>query len=742
MSQPTNENLEKFQKIFKRAQDRFRRCEDWESYARRMFLDDLKFANADADNKYQWPTRMWNDRQRDERPALTINKTRQHNLNIINDAKMNKPGIKYRAAGNGATAEAARIWDGIARHIEYQSNAQAHYDVATSFQVQAGLGFLRVITDYVSEDSFDQDIFITSIPDPMTVYIDPDARAPAKEDMRFAFIFEDMPKDVFEKKYPQYVKYMGTEGLVGDRGWRDDDHVRVAEYFEAEDVDDELLMFDGPDGQPTTLMASDLRKVDPKSYVFDDPMTRKRSVQKRVIHYHFIIGTHIVESEEKDWIGTTIPIIPVIGEEIIIEGRMDRKGHTRAMKDPQRMYNYWASSAVEYGALQSKTPWIVGVETVEGFEEYWATANRQNHAYLPYKSIGDDGKPLPPPARVEPPVPSPVALKGMEVAAMEMQMVSGQYENQMGQQGNERTGKAIAERQRQGDRATYHFIDNLAIAIRQVGKIVLDLVPKLYDTNRIVMILAENGESLEVKLDPQLKQAHMLELNENNEVISRLLNPAIGKYEVQADVGPGYATRREEAFNALTLILTQSPALTNIIGDIMFRAGDFPMAEEAAERLKRMVPPQALGQGPTQNEQMLTMQVQQLQQALEATMDELAKEKGKTQARLEKREVDVYDAITKRIDVVGKQGLSALQLAKLQDDVVRESEDVPISDTYEGHKQQDSTPGAEYAAEQEQMSLPLEDHEMPEGAFRGPDGHVYGPHPEMPGTIARITRRG
>jgi len=334
-------------------------------------------------------------------------------------------------------------------------------------------------------------------------------------------------------------------------------------------------------------------------------------------------------------------------------------------------------------------------------------------------------------------------LKGMEVAAMEMQMVSGQYENQMGQQGNERTGKAIAERQRQGDRATYHFIDNLAIAIRQVGKIVLDLVPKLYDTNRIVMILAENGESLEVKLDPQLQQAHMLELNENNEVISRLLNPAIGKYEVQADVGPGYATRREEAFNALTLILTQAPALTNIIGDIMFRAGDFPMAEEAAERLKRMVPPQALGQGPTQNEQMLAMQVQQLQEALKATMDELAKEKGKTQARLEKREVDVYDAITKRIDVVGKQGLSALQLAKLQDDVVRESEDVPISDTYEGHKEQGSTPGAEYAEEQqEQMSLPLEDHEMPEGAFRGPDGHVYGPHPEMPGTIARITRRG
>lgn len=718
---------EKFQKILNRAQERFTRCEDWESYARRLFIDDLRFANADADNKFQWPTRMWNDRQRDERPALTVNKVRQHNLNIINDARMNKPGIKYRAAGNGATAEAARIWDGIARHIEYQSNAPAHYDYATTFQVQAGIGYLRVNTDYVDENSFDQEIYITSVSDPLSVYLDPDARAPAKEDARFGFIFEELPKEVFDKKYPNYSKYAGMSVLNGaSTGWSNKDYVRVAEYYEAEDIDDELLLMDGQ----VPIMASLLRKADPKNPAFDDPMVMRRPVTRRVIHYHFIVGNHVVEEEERDWIGTTIPIIPVIGEETIIEGRMDRKGHTRALKDPQRMYNYWASAAVEYGALQSKTPWIVGVESVEGFEEYWATANRQNHAYLPYKSVGDDGKPLPPPSRVEPPVPSPVALKGMEVANIEMQMVSGQYENQMGQQGNERTGKAIAERQRQGDRATYHFIDHLAIAIRQIGKIILELVPKVYDTQRIVAILAENNESLEVKLDPSLQQAHMLELNENNEVIGRILNPGVGTYEVMADVGPGYATRREEAFNALTLILTQNPTLTGVIGDIMFRAGDFPMAEEAAERLKRMVPPQALGQGPTQNEQMLTMQLQQMQEALKSTMDELAKEKGKTEARLEKREVEVYDAITKRLDILLKNaGLSQQQTGVVADDAVKESREVPISDTYEGHEGE--TPGADMA---------LEDHEMPEGAFRGPDGHAYAEHPEMPGVMARVTK--
>lgn len=704
--------------VFRRAKDRFRRCEEWESYARRLFMDDLKFANADSDNKYQWPTRMWTDRERDERPALTVNKVRQHNLNIINDAKMNKPAIKFRAAGNGATVEAARVWDGIARQIEYQSNATAHYDHATGFQVTAGVGYLRVLTDYVSDDSFDQDIYITSVADPLGVYLDPDAKAPAKEDARFGFIFEDMPREVFELKYPQY-KHLGNEGIQ-DGGWSDKDHVRVAEYYEAEDQEDELILIDS-----TPIHVSDLRKLDQKSEYLKDKTLQRRPVIRRTFKYYFIVGNQVVPEETKVWPGKWIPIIPVIGEETVIDGRMDRKGHTRAMKDPQRMYNYWASAAVEYGALQTKTPWLVGIESMEGFETYWANANRQNQAYLPYRSVGDDGKPLPPPSRVEPPVPSPVALKGMELANIELQMVSGQYENQLGQQGNERTGRAIAERQRQGDKATYHFIDNLAIAIRQVGKIILDLVPKIYDTQRVMTILAENQESLDVKLDPMAKQAFQVQLNEHAEVVGRILNPAIGKYEVMADVGPGYATRREEAFNALTLILTQNPGLTGIIGDIMFRAGDFPMAEEAAERLKRMVPPQALGQGPTPTEQALQQQVGQLQVALQAAMDELTKEKGKSQARLEKREVEVYDAITKRLQVVQQgQTLRPDQQALVADEAVRESTEVPISDTYEGHEH----PGA------------LEEHEMPEGSFRGADGQIYAEHPEMPGVMARVTK--
>ena len=700
--------------LLRRAQKRMERCVNWESYSRRLFQDDVKFANADPDNGFQWPTKMRDDREREARPALTVNKTRQHNLNIINDAKLNKPGIKFRAMGNGATTEAARVWDGIARHIEYQSNAQAHYDRATTSQVQGGIGWLRVTTDYVGDNTFDQDIFVTSVPDPLSVYIDPDARAPAKEDARFAFVFEDLAKDDFEAKYPDYKAYSGQNVLVQDRGWRDDDHVRVAEYFEAVDLEDELLLVESKDGQQMSVFASAVQQIMGKKSLKDFKVLRSRKMFRREIHYYFIVGTHVVKEETKIWPGKTIPLVPVIGEETIIDGRMDRKGHTRALKDPQRMYNYWSSAAVEYGALQSKTPWIVAVESVEGFEAYWNTANRVNHAYLPYKAMNGD-KQLPPPQRQEPPVPSPVALKGMEMANIEMQMVSGQYENQMGQQGNERTGRAIAERQRQGDKATYHFIDNLAIAIRQVGKIVMDLVPKIYDTERTIMILADDGVSLEVRIDPAQQQAFAQKLDENQQVVARVLNPAVGTYEVQADVGPAYATRKEEAFNALTLILTQAPQLAAIIGDILFRAGDFPMADEAAERLRRMVPPQALGQGPTPGEQQLGAQVQQLQKALVAAMDELANEKIKGKARLEKRDVDVYNAITNRIKALGDQAMSAMQLQHLAAEAIRESADVPISDVFEHNA------GLREAGQEPQFTLPFDAMSQPPRMMLNPN---------------------
>src|SRR5205085_2387663 len=223
-----------------------------------------------------------------------------------------------------------------------------------------------------------------------------------------------------------------------------------------------------------------------------------------------------------------------------IDGRMDRKGHTRALKDPARIYNYWTSSAVENVALQGKTPWIAAAQAIEDYEVYWNTANRINHSVLPYNAYDDAGNALPQPTRPEPPTMAPAYIQGMQIAVNEMMMVSGQYQPQMGEPSNERSGKALAERQRQGDNATYHFIDNLGVALRHVGRILLNQVPLVYDTRRMMQILALDGTDYEIEVDPTARQAYVQHLNHDQEVIKRIFNPRLGRYDVQADIGPAY----------------------------------------------------------------------------------------------------------------------------------------------------------------------------------------------------------
>lgn len=652
-----------FAPVVQEAYERFRRCTKWEATARQRFLDDYKFANADPYNGYQWPNELRRTRELDERPCLTLNGARQHNLQIINDAKQNKPGIKVLATGGGASYESAMVMNAIMRHIEYISNAGTAYDTATSFQVQAGWGYLRVVTDYSNEENFDQDIYIRRVPDPLTIYMDPDAKEADKSDSKFAFVFEDIERKEFEKD-PRYKDYtnLATSSPLGDaEGWLNGEYVRIAEYFRVVERADTLYMlpkefvpgYPGGFVRRSLLTGGKVRgaKVILDAVAKDDRVQSRELIEPRV-EYKLIIGHIEVEAESRDWPGKYIPLIPVLGEETVIDGIMDRKSHTRAMIDAQRMYNYAASSAVEYMALQTKTPWLASVESTEELETYWNNANRINTSVLPYRGVREDGTPIPPPQRVEPPTAAPVYANQMQASLQDLLMVSGQYAAQMGAQGNERSAKAISERQRQGDNATYHFIDNLGIAIRHLGRIILDLIPHIYDTQRVIQMLAEDGTTMEVLIDPQAKQAYEKKQAENQLAAQHILNPVVGKYEVQADIGPNYATRREEAFNALTLILTQAPQLSAVLGDILFRAGDFPHAEECAQRLRRMVPAHALGEGPSQTEQALTMQVQQLQNLLASSMQELATEKLKLRGKESKNEIGVYSAVTDRLKVL------------------------------------------------------------------------------------------
>lgn len=665
------ETLKGDDRIIAEAQRRFKVCEEWESRARKLFLEDVKFANADSDNGYQWPNEIRRNRDVDERPCLTINKTRQHNLQIINDAKQNKPRAAVRPVGNGATYEAAQVFEGIFRHIEYISNATVAYDTATSFQVDGGIGYWRIVTDYLGNDNFDQEIFIRRIKDPLSVYLDPDINEVDGSDARFGFIFDDMPLDEFYATYPEYRTAGGDTALGNAQGWVDKNHVRVAEYYRRTENKDQLISFADPrTGQPAMLRRGDIPD-DLINHIIDNPSTRIRELKTWKVEWYLIIGDQI--AERRDWAGEYIPIVRIVGQETIINGELDRKGHTRNLRDPQRIYNYWSSAAVEHVALQSKTPFVAPAEAIENLEEYWKTANTINHSVLPYNAIREDGTTIPMPERAQPPVMATAYVQGMQIAQQEMMMVSGQYSGNFGdKEAPEVSGVALQERQRRGENSTYHFIDNLAIGIRFTGKILIDLIPKIYDTPRILRIIGEDGEESHIQLDPNAQKAYQEHKQKIDESVQAIFNPKVGRYDVEADIGPAYQTRRQEAFMAITQILGSAPEMVSIVGDLLFKSADFPMAEEIAERLERMVPPQAKGDGPPPAVMQLQGELQRMQGLLANMAQELGEERLRLKAKDQQKDIDVYDAITKRLGVLIKEQMNPKDYAMALHDVMME----------------------------------------------------------------------
>lgn len=639
--------------IVDEAKRRFQRCSEWEAPSRERFIEDLKFSYGDSDNGYQWPSAVRRSRDVDSKPCLTLNIIRQHNLQIINDSKRNKSEVTVLATGGGATFDSAEVYRNILSDIQYNSQAQLAYSIAREFQVYGGIGYWRIVTRYVNDDTFDQEIKVEPVIDPLSVYMDPDIKQRNGSDARFAFVFDDLPRDEFRDAYPEYVPILGRNPLgvgSGDDDWITRDHVRVCEYFRKMYKEDTLWSFIDPsDGVRKAVREARLPKQI-LDRIKDDPLVKHRRIWAEDIEWFLIAGDQVID--ETIWPGKYIPLIRCVGEEQVIEGLLDRKGHTRFMKDGQRMYNYNASAQVEIIALQTKTPWKGAAAAIEEYEQYWNNANTANAAYLPFNHIDDDGNPIPQealPSRLDPPAPSQAFEMGMQAAFNQIMMVSGQYQNQMGMQGNERTGEAIQGRLEQGDTATFHFRDNYETALVFTGMQIIDLVPKIYDTSRIMMIQSDDGSLTEVMIDPGQKQALQTKKDIDGAIIRRIFNPAVGRYDVRATPGMAFGSRRQETVQALTLILTQAPNLTGIIGDLLMSAMDFKEAREAAMRLKRMVPPQALGEGPSQQEQTLMAHNLSLTNALREALQRLGREQLKVTGKDQMRDIDAYKAETDRM---------------------------------------------------------------------------------------------
>ena len=357
---------EKDVEILTAAKKRFQTSQAAETHMRNEMLEDLRFRAG-----HQWPDQIESQRTNEGRPIITVNRIPQFVKQITNPQRQSRPSIQINPVGDGADVDTAEVIQGLIRHIENTSHAEVAYDSAYEDAVVTGRGWFRILTEYAHDGSFDQEIVVRRIPNPFTVYVDPSCQELDYSDARYMFVVEDIPKDEYKTLYgDDSASSLELFQSVGDRqpDWYPEGKIRIAEYFYVEMEDRQIALIRDNQGDPMVVPKDRV----PKGV----PIERERTVQQRVVHWVKMNGAEVLE--HKIWPGNWIPLIPVLGDEINLNGEKDLVGIVRFARDPQRMYNYWVSAETEMIALAPKAPFI-GVEgQFKGHEAEWKAANNKN----------------------------------------------------------------------------------------------------------------------------------------------------------------------------------------------------------------------------------------------------------------------------------------------------------------------------------------------------------------------------
>jgi hypothetical protein len=641
---PESKASDEDKSILATARERARRGADYWRDNWEAAEDDLRFLSGE-----QWPSQVRTERELEQRPCLVNNVLPTFVDQVLGDQRQNRPSIKVspvevaRVPGSekGETLkvsnmagtqdyELAEVFTGVIKNIEYNCDAETSYDIAFQSAVESGIGYLRVRHDYISDDSFDQDIVIEEIENQFSVTIDPLAKKRDKSDAGWCLVDDQMDKETFKELYPGAATDPVNSEASGDlETWFRDNTVRVSEYFTREPYDKEIALLS--DGRAVAM--EELEPVVDELLKKDISIVRTRKVKSYKVFWRLITGIDVLEGPI-ELPCSTIPIVPVWGKSLTIKDKTIFRSIIRHSKDAQRMANYWESAATENIALAPKQPYIGAEGHVEGYETQWQTANTTNHSILTYvpQYQGDPG----PRREVGAAMPAAEITMGMN-AVDKIKSTIGIYDASLGAQGAETSGRAIIARQRQGDRGSYAFIDNLTKAIRRVGKLLVEMIPRVYDTERVVRLkFADESEDF-VKLNEQIYDE-----DTNTWVTINDLN--VAKYDVVVTTGPAFATQRIEAAEAMIQFAQAVPAAAAVMADLIAQNMDWPGADVISERLKKIVPPNVLtseereklaedmpeDQGPTPEQQ---LQAQELEvRSLEA------------QAKIASAQADVAEA--------------------------------------------------------------------------------------------------
>ena len=576
--QARKERTERFLRL---ARERFKLVAEAESQPRHESLDDLEFRVG-----MQWPKDIEMARTLDNRPALTLNRFPATIRQVTNEQRQQRPTVQINPVGDGADTDTAEVLQGVIRHVEVQSDAEIAYDTAFDSMVTIGFGYWRILPEYSDEELNTQELKIKRIKNAFSVYFDPAAIEPDYSDARYAFIIEDVPRSEYQERYSDSeVATLNDFSSVGDNAadWATKDTVRVAEYFYVKD-------------EP-------------------DPISGRN---RRTVYWAKINAVEVIDGSEDKTEGRPlpgkkgyIPIVPVLGDDLDINGKRHLAGLVRHAKDPQRMVNYWYSAATETIALAPRAPFIAAEGQIEGHEAEWRDSNIRSLPVLQYKPVSAGMNLAPPPQRNSVEVPIQAFNEMMGISSNEFKATTGLYDPSLGQTKADQSGRAIQSLQKQGSIATLNFSDNLSRSIRHTGRILIDLIPFYYDAAHIQRIIKPDGSVDHVIMhngQPDEAQALM------TEKIKKVYDVGVGQYDVTVSVGPSYQTKRQESVAAELALLQSVPEIAPSILDLVVGNMDWPQAKEMAKRLKKQLPPNLLDDANDDPEQ----QVMVLQAKLQA----------------------------------------------------------------------------------------------------------------------------
>lgn len=640
--------------------DRFSACVSAEQEVRDEAEIDLEFVTGE-----QWSEKDRAQRKLEEKPCLTFNKLGTFVQQVVNACRQKKPSIKVSPVDSQTDKETAKVYGGIVRHIEYNSDADVAYDTALEYAVSCGFGYYRILTEWCGdEDSFDQEIKIGAIQDPFSVYIDPAARKHDRSDMGYGFIVDRISRDEFKAKYGDEDGTGFDFDSYGQNDWIEDTTIRVAEYWFIEDKPKTIALveipIEGVDGVTGVQQISmPLSEVPAGATIL-----KKRTNRKKTVRCIITNGFEVLE--EKTWAGSFIPIIPVFGKELWVKGKRKLFSLVRFARDPQQLFNFYRTSEAVTVSMGTKAPWI-GYEG-QFKDPRWLTAHSKHHPYLEVSPVMVNGAPAPLPQRnqFEPPIQAYSA--GALQASDDVKAGMGMFDAAIGAQGNETSGIAIQRRQAESDVSNFHFSDNQARSQKHAGRILVELIPKIYDTEREVRIIGEDERERVVTVNAAYvdqetkKQAHY--------------QLSAGKYDVVVKTGPSYSTQRQEAFDLMTQFAQAYPQLLEIAGDLIFANADVPGADAIAERFKRVLPPNLLEDPEGQQQQLppaVLKQQEQAKQMIQMLTQELNKLRDEQERKLPEltlqREIAVMNDNLKRDQMRIDTGLKMYQMGSKEAEV-------------------------------------------------------------------------